>query len=177
MNPNLKCRELEVVSASSDMEIWQAQAEKARLRSASGSVTAQIQCESLWANSVSGDVEINESECRKAEISTVSGDASLELVCEESLTASTVSGDLEISLAQLPKSVKASTVSGDSTIQVPKDCGFSLQYKTASGDFTAENMALSGIMKGKGGNVTYLDGGDVSINMSSVSGDMQIGTA
>ena len=177
MHPDLQylqCKELEIVTASGDMEVWKVQADNVRLQTASGDVTAQVQCRNLHANSVSGDVEICESYCAEAEIQSVSGDVTAKLWSEESIKAGTTSGDVELQLGILSKTVKVSSVSGDCSLQVPREQGFSLQYKTTSGDFSAGNMNFSGIMKGKSGNLTYLDGGNSSVTMSSISGDMEI---
>jgi len=174
--PDLVCKNLIIATAGGNIEVEKAAVQNARLHTVSGCISAKINSPMLYASSVSGEVEIFDSVCETGEFSSVSGSLTLNLACREKITTKTTSGDTELLLTELPKCVKMSSVSGNCTLNVPDEKGFSLQYKTTSGQFEAESLAFNGIMKGKSGNLSYLGGGDCEISMSSVSGNITIYT-
>lgn len=174
--PDLVCKNLIIATAGGNIEVEKAAVQNARLHTVSGCISAKINSPMLYASSVSGEVEIFDSVCETGEFSSVSGSLTLNLACREKITTKTTSGDTELLLTELPKCVKMSSVSGNCTLNVPDEKGFSLQYKTTSGQFEAESLAFNGIMKGKSGNLSYLGGGDCEISMSSVSGNIAIYT-
>lgn len=117
------------------------------VKTASGDIRAAVVCPELALQSASGDVHV-ESTTGK-------------LLCH------TVSGDLDLTLEELPTEITVSTTSGDCRLYLPEHEGFSIRYKTLSGDF-GTNFKLTGTK----GERVYLDGGNTNIAASTVSGDI-----
>lgn len=147
------------------------------LRATNGYVTVDpaLNSKDLVIELVNGEMEVEVSQVKKVHLETVNGDISATVNCQL-FSGSTVNGDVEVTFEKLPEGIKVSTVSGDCSLCVPQNQGFCLQYETVNGDFSTDDMSFNGIMKRRSGNVTYLDGGNSVITMSTVNGDMEIST-
>lgn len=173
INSSLQCRELEIGTASGDIELTYVQASRAEIHTASGNITAKADCEELSAGTASGDIEFTDSHCLSADLGTASGDITTENLNCDHLEVGTASGDSELTFSQLPQTLNVSSASGDCSIYVPANVGFELSYSTVSGDFSSD-MPFSGIRSSKRTKLTYLTGGEHEISVSSSSGDFEI---
>jgi len=176
LHPGLACRELEVVTVSGDQKILQAQLVNARLQTNSGDIVAEITSGDMVVHSISGDLELNHCKSNTASLRSVSGDITANVICKDALEFTTTSGDIEGNLAVMPETVQVSSVSGDCSLQVPKESSFILNYKTVSGDISTGDMIFNGIMKTRGGTLNYQNGEEKQVNISTVSGDIRIGS-
>ena len=74
---------------------------------------------------------------------------------------------MELTDAQL------SAVSGDTKLWLPDNDGFALQYTRVSGDLRSD-FDLKTSLNAKNGTAVYLEGGNRTYSMNSVSGDLRI---
>lgn len=137
-------RQLEVKSASGDVSVVGEIEGDATVKSVSGDVRVGPVGGDLRVQTVSGDV-LASSVGGSVESKTVSGDARFDAVREGTITAQSVSGDIEIGVAAgTSLDVDAGSVSGDLSSEVPLgsqlgDAGdgpvLVVRGKTVSGDF------------------------------------------
>jgi len=111
----------EVKSVSGEVSIDDVQGPML-LRSVSGDVTASGYAGRVEANSTSGDVEFERSRVRTPDVVTVSGDVTIQSLSlpEDSAEGrvKTVSGDIDIVLADGDAEIDYKTVSGDAVVEV-----------------------------------------------------------
>lgn len=127
------------------------------------------------AGSVSGDVVVDGAE-GDIRASSVSGDVHVERVRASSLTASSVSGDIEARVDALTGTgeLKFSSVSGDVIAELPKDFHADLRMSTVSGELdssfpiTLQGRTSSRRVEGRIGN------GGRRLTVSTVSGDLKL---
>lgn len=182
--PRRTWEKIAVTGASSDVRIAEdMDAAQLSVQTASGDVRCCGVTGTLKVGTASGDVELD-GDYGALKVNTASGDirmavvttavdgnsASGDITLEGTVGAvkcHTVSGDMDLQLCELPGEISAGSTSGDCRIFLPDREGFSVTYKTLSGDF-GTNFALTG---SKGERV-YLDGGTARIAVSTVSGDI-----
>jgi DUF4097 and DUF4098 domain-containing protein YvlB len=94
-----------------------------RLRTVSGDANVSRYAGQLEANSVSGEIEVDRSRVRSPDIVTVSGDVEIDAVSVPAGQAEgrvkTVSGDIEVALAEADVEIDFKTVSGDAEVDGP----------------------------------------------------------
>lgn len=168
----LECKNLAVRTTNGDVEACEVTCERMVCKMLSGDLTCDGLSGELLAETKSGDIEVSSANLTRCAVSSASGDISFDGICHD-LTAGSISGDVTLSVDTLPDRMKASSTSGDCQVEVPEGTGFRLQYRTTSGDFNT-NLTLAGTVRGKGGEVTYLDGGTSLIQISTVSGDITL---
>lgn len=127
------------------------------------------------ANSVSGDVSIDGAQ---GDISarSVSGDVKLEHLRASSLTANSVSGNVEAQLDALTGNGDLSfrSVSGDVTLHVPRTFDADLRLATVSGDLSSDfPVTLNGGF-GRRRIDARIGKGGRRLDISTVSGDVRI---
>ena len=147
---------VEIRSASGEVSIEDVQG-PLRLRSVSGDLGVSEHAGLLDANSVSGDLEVRRSRVRLGDIVTVSGDVGIEAVLSDPRQESrvrTVSGDVELSLAEGAFEIEQKTVSGD--LDVDDD----LRARVERPDRRDRRVAI-----GQGG---------ARLRVKSVSGDLSL---
>lgn len=105
---------LELQTVSGEVELTDAQG-PLRLKSVSGDVTARRYVGHVEGNTVSGDITFDASRMRSTELHTVSGDIEMHGVLEAGREHrfKTISGDVELALADADLLVRFSTASGD----------------------------------------------------------------
>lgn len=122
-------------------------------------------------DSASGDADLNGS-YDSVDIKTISGDVDLDGFVQ-TLRFTSVSGDADLRLMTPPQILEISTKSGDCDIRVPDGQGFSVNYHTVSGDLeTNFSLVDSGTTRSR--QAVYLDGGESTMSISSVSGDLSL---
>ncbi len=135
---------------------------------------ANISTGALRFTSTSGSLIAEDVTVAGAEIVTVSGDVTLTGALSGTIMASSTSGDVDLGCVDaLPECVDVENISGDARLRATADASFDLTVSTVSGDLESD-LALE-----KVGSVdetrTYRCGaGGAQVNMSTVSGDIEI---
>ncbi|HKY52283.1 MAG TPA: DUF4097 family beta strand repeat-containing protein [Candidatus Limnocylindria bacterium] len=144
---------VEIQSVSGDVELSDAQG-PVRLKSVSGDVDCARYVGHLEANTVSGDLTIAGSVLRSSQIHTVSGDVEVEgrLDPGKEHRFKTISGDVELALAE------------------PE---VTIDYRTASGDVECELPARI-MRRGRKEYSVVLGGGRGHVGVKTVSGDLTV---
>ncbi|MBQ7841661.1 MAG: DUF4097 family beta strand repeat protein [Lachnospiraceae bacterium] len=164
-------REFHATATSGDLYVSNVNSERMNLRSISGDIRADRLNGNLHAETKSGDVDV-EGTFGICELISISGDVSF-LGESQELSGSSTSGDVNLEPAVLPVKLRASSVSGDCRVRIPANTGFKLSYRTSCGEFET-NIAFTGILREKRGDVVYQDGGSSEIELSSGSGDLSL---
>lgn len=141
------------------------------IKTASGDVDLHGVTGSVQIDSASGDADLYGAYSAAA-INTASGDIDLEGSIH-SIRCATASGDVDLRMTTLPQTLEASTKSGDCEVRIPDGLGFTLSFRTVSGELET-NFALVGPIASRSGEAVYLDGGACSMSISSVSGDLSL---
>ena len=143
------CKELEIDSASAELEITGLTLKEVDVNTASGTIFMdQCEVEELSIETVSGDVDFTGS------ITT--------------LSCNGVSANCEINAMNVPKSIEMEGVSGNLDLWIAEDCGFNASIETVSGRFSSDFATTT-----QNGNYVYGDGA-CRIEMEGVSGDINI---
>jgi DUF4097 and DUF4098 domain-containing protein YvlB len=144
---------LEIQTVSGDVRLEDVQG-PARLKSVSGDIDCRRYVGHLEGNAVSGDVTIVAARLRSTQLHTVSGDIQIEgqLDPRKEHRFKTISGDVEMALAE-----------PDATIE----------YRTASGDIECELPARI-VRRGRKEYSVVLGAGKGSVGVKTVSGDLTV---
>ena len=153
-------------------------AEKMAVRTLSGDVNASGLVGSLYINSTSGDITVEDCQLKTCGVITTSGDVSVECDVNE-LSCSSASGDVEITaIDQMPAVIKAATTSGDVRLEMVAADGLTLAYRTVSGDISYDVDDLDQWTEqresGKKGAIIYRNGQPGQVQLSTVSGDIDL---
>lgn len=170
----LLAQSLVVRATSGDIQVSRAACDQIELKSASGDIQGEDLTGCVRAESMSGDVQLS-GDFSSLWLKSASGDIQVEGGVTE-LMAASVSGDVEAELSRLPAVMDLSSKSGDCRAALPEGQGFTLEFRTVSGDFETE-LPLTGPIGSKSGRAVYLDGGscpDAPFQMATVSGDVII---
>jgi len=182
LEDSLVCDALYVNTKSGDVTldggVSRIQAEKMAVRTLSGDVGASYLVGSLYINSTSGDVNVEECDLNACGVISASGDICVECRAKE-LKCSSSSGDIEITcIDQAPDSVKAATTSGDVRLEMNGGEGFTLAYRTVSGDISYDVDDLDQWTEqrdsNKKGAIIYRSGQPGQVQLSTVSGDIDL---
>jgi putative adhesin len=129
----------------------------------------------LSANSVSGDVEVNGAG-DEVRARSVSGDVKLDRLRSPAVTATSVSGNVDVGIDALTGAgdLRFTSVSGNVSLQLPRSLDADVTLKTVSGELDSDfQLTLQGPMNrrslngriGRGGRELYL---------TTVSGDVRL---
>lgn len=164
---------LSVTTTSGDIRLEKGtEVASVTLQTTSGDIDVpEIQCGALAVGTVSGDVDAT-GHMESLRMGTVSGDMDLCGTCRD-LTAKTTTGDMSLRLDNVPDNLELSAVSGDTKLWLPDNDGFALQYNRVSGDLRSD-FDLKTSLNAKNGTAVYLEGGNRTYSMNSVSGDLRI---
>jgi hypothetical protein len=128
-------------------------------------------------NTVSGDVDVKDVRS-DVKASSVSGNVSVSTTGTG--WGSTVSGDIDVEMASLDwKEMDFKTVSGDITLRLPSAFAANVDFESLSGDIDSDfDLTLKGRQSRRwvGAHVqaTIGDGGDRSLTLKTVSGDVRL---
>jgi hypothetical protein len=144
---------IEIQTVSGDVRLEDVQGPM-RVKSVSGDVDCRRYVGHLEGNAVSGDVTIAASRLRSTQLHTVSGDVAIEgrLDPKKEHRFKTISGDVELALAE-----------ADSTIE----------YRTASGDIECDLPARI-VKSGRKEYSVVIGGGHGHVGVKTVSGDLTV---
>jgi hypothetical protein len=129
----------------------------------------------LSANSVSGDVEVNGAgdEVRGR---SVSGNVRLERLRSPGVTATSVSGDVDVDIEALtgPGDLRFTSVSGNVSLRLPRSLDADLSMRTVSGELDSDfQLALEGRMSRRSLSGRIGRGGR-ELKVTTVSGDVRL---
>jgi hypothetical protein len=129
----------------------------------------------LSANSVSGDVDVS-GVGDEVRARSVSGDVRLERVRAPSVTAASVSGDVEVQIDALTGQgdLRFTSVSGNVSLQLPRSLDADVTLKTVSGELDSDfQMTVQGGMGRRSLNGRIGRGGR-ELLLTTVSGDVKL---
>ena len=185
--------ELDIATASAAVQMTGLEADTLRAASISGDITVTDCCaQTSDFSSTSGMLILQTLESDQVEASTTSGDICGNLWFDSARISST-SGDIDFTAADTTGSLAARTVSGDiriwtdssllqkitlgstsgnTTLSLPLyEQGFTLDFKTVSGDLTVPDSTSRPSSK----NGTYIyEGGGCEIEAETVSGNLEV---
>lgn len=131
------------------------------------------------AGSVSGDVRMVGAQGR-VRANSVSGDVHLERLRASSVTAHSVSGDIDASIEALTGDgdLSFTTVSGDVTLELPRDLNADLSMRSVSGELNSDfqvtlKMTLNGRMDRRS-LLARIGQGGRALEVTTVSGDVRL---
>lgn len=127
------------------------------------------------AASVSGDVRITGAH-GNIRANSVSGDVHLEQLRASSVSAHSVSGDVDAAIDGLTGdgNLSFTTVSGDVTLELPRDLNADLSMRSVSGELNSDfQMTLNGRMDRRSLQARIGQGGR-SLEVTTVSGDVRL---
>lgn len=122
---SVKTKEFKISSINGDMSLEDAEAESFRISQISGDLKLKqfkIQKE-FDAHTVSGDIRVEDVSCKEFALKTVSGDLDGTEFYPESMSLSSVSGDIKITNTDASRTIEITrkkTVSGDIEIKIKK---------------------------------------------------------
>lgn len=144
------------------------------VESTSGDVDMQQVGGTLLVNTSSGDLNLRDVEGKLA-LRSISGDITIERGDLQELGVHTSSGDIRATLTKVPdREFQVRTVSGDLNLILPADARLTAEMNTVSGDlhcaFPHEIVKRSG----RRDSTLRINGGGISAQFSSVSGDVRL---
>ena len=170
--PEVRAEKIELSSVSGDIRLALTRTDKTELSTTSGEVRLQEGQGELDASSTSGDIRADSLE-GAFRLDTTSGTLSIAKGSGFG-KAGSVSGDIRIFLDELQGGLDISTTSGDVSLQLPKTASLSLHFSSTSGEcVTFFDEELSFNKKGNKAEGQH-GGGEHSIDVSTVSGDLSI---
>lgn len=162
----------------------------ATFKTVSGDMTVRALNGSLSFDSVSGDLQLSDLTGNlhlntvsgditgthlsgTVSLNTVSGDFEIEQSSLLSVSATTVSGEMDLETGLGDGPYKFNSVSGDLTLKVPVDTRFTAELHTLSGDLSVK-LPIASNSRYNGMRTADVQGGGVKVYLNSVSGDMKI---
>jgi Uncharacterized conserved protein len=142
---NLHTKQMDVESTSADIDV-SGVFESVDLKSISGSIYGKMKAKSLDVKSTSGNMDVNGT--------------------FQTMRIKSISGDPQITCIQIPKTITTSTTSGNVVLNLPRNNGFTLSFKSTSGKLKS-NIVL------KQNNQIYKNGSS-KIAVNTTSGDLEI---
>ena len=154
---------------SADIDVPLLEAEKLRLYSTSGDISATLTASDLSVSTTSGDMRVVQTgSAERVSVESTSGNIFLSQQGKAAdVTAETTSGSISIQVTECA-SVKADSTSGDIGIAIPADWGFNGRFSTTSGSFDYDLQLTK-----QGKIYTYGDGSH-ALSASATSGNISL---
>lgn len=135
-------------------------------------LTAPGTLEKVELETTSGSINATLGTIRELDIQTVNGYITASVQAAGEVEAESVSGTVDLSLAQVPTECKIETTSGAVTVTLPWGASFSAKAETASGGF-ASDFAMT-----KNGRVYTMGGTNhLNVEIESISGSIMLRAA
>lgn len=171
VDDGLETGRLAVKTASGDLTLSDSVCGEVLFKSASGDLDAENLTGSVQAETMSGEITI-QGHLENLRLASMSGDVDVS-GSVSAVKASTASGDVTVETETVPESLELNSKSGDCEARLPAGAGFTLHFETISGELNSD-FPLVGPMGAKSGDAIYLDGGQRTYRMASVSGDISL---
>ena len=165
----LEANELTIQTVSGDISADNACCPQMSFKTISGDIDGAEMAGNILAESKSGDVTLSGAFVQVT-ASSLSGDIDLRGTADL-VTCSSMSGDVGVDIESLPSQLRADSKSGDCCVRIPDGQGFTVSLHTVSGDMNTD-FELVGTLGKKSTDAVYLDGGDRTFFISSISGDI-----
>ena len=170
-------RELSLESVSGDI-IANGAPRRASVESVSGDLSLTFNSGDVEASAVSGDLSLSGRLNGEVSVETVSGNMRIDSKGERlrRLSASTVSGDVELKLGLAPDGeVSMESVSGDLTLIAPRDLSAQVSGESFSGDLSAPGAKIQREEFGPGSSFqTRYGAGKGEVRIETFSGDASV---
>lgn len=167
----LEANKLDIQTVSGDIIADNACCPQIILQSISGDIEGSDMAGNVLAGTKSGDITLSGSFV-EVKADSMSGDVELTGTADL-ITCTSMSGDVTVEIETLPSELKASSKSGDCCICIPDGQGFTVNLHTVSGDLNTD-FELVGTIGRKSASAVYLDGGNRTYTISSISGDITL---
>ena len=164
--------EMELSSDSGGLALSDLRAGELRLSTISGPMTlrnAQVE-DRLEAYTTAGAAELSQVAASEVKLTAVSGAMAFQGQAGE-LWGDSISGAVNIALAQCPQAAKLRSVSGGLTLALPENDGFEAAFSSVSGRFQCQFPASGD--KGPKGRALYGSGG-AQLEFSTTTGDIRL---
>ena len=167
---DLVLKELDVSTASAELHVADARAERMKLGTASGEISGTVAyAGELRLGSASGEIDIAASgEIEKLEGDTASGAIRLRAESVRELEMDSASGKLDVELASAPRECELENASGDISLRLPADAEFTAEVDTASGDFNCDFPTV------RHGDSYICGNGSAELSFDTASGNITI---
>lgn len=166
---DLKLDNLKFDMASGDVDVT-CEAKEVDMDTASGEIKLNLtgDSEKITIGSASGNVKIDAKNIENFSVSTASGDVVLNADSVKEFDSDTASGSCECHFKNVPEKMDMDSASGDAKVYLPKDADATVDFDTASGDFSCDQSFE------KKDDKYVLGKGTNKIVMNSASGDLKI---
>ena len=168
--------DLELITSSGDIEICdELNLNKLSCSQISGDleVKRNLIINNFTCKTTSGDMEIPKLEAEFYKISTISGDVNIRSL-SGSGEISTTSGDINIGKLNINEYSNVRSISGDIDLSAADNMGFIFEVNTVSGDIDSDFKLNYKNKRGNKAETTYGEGPYKKINVSTVSGDINL---
>ncbi len=160
--------DLEIDTVSSNIDLSGVYGSKTSFSTVSGEIRCtDIACADLELSSTSGTIICENTTISEIEIDNVSGGVRLEGEFER-IDVDTVSGNVQVSAANVPKSIEVDGVSGRISIALPESAGFTARLDSVSGSLSC---AFPGTL---GSDLVVVGDGSANYRFNTVSGSVNI---
>ncbi len=167
----LNVDEFEYINISGNLNAKRIEAEDASMNTTSGEVNISGEFDKVKFTTISGNLISDDFKAKESTLNTTSGEIKLSGQPGD-VTSKAISGNLNLNYSDFDNTIEANSASGEVEIWLPKDAGFELDYKTASGDvrcdFKVPGSQGEHSLKGTVGD------GDGSVNVRTISGNLSI---
>lgn len=167
----LEANRLDIQTVSGDIIADNACCPQIVLQSISGDIEGSDMAGNVLAGTKSGDITLSGSFV-EVKADSMSGDVELTGTADL-ITCTSMSGDVTVEIETLPSELKTSSKSGDCCVCIPDGQGFTVNLHTVSGDLNTD-FELVGTIGRKSASAVYLDGGNRTYTISSISGDISL---
>ena len=170
---NLTANGIKLDSTSGSVDLAGISAQEIKISSVSGALRLDgVTSGRIKAESTSGSVTAENISVGDGNFSTISGSVKF-FGAATALKCNTVSGSIQLDLANTADKLSLDTVSGSQKVWLNDDNGFNAKYSAMSGKFETEFPVERRKEDKHSGRAIYLDG-HTRMNFSSVSGSMRI---
>ena len=167
----LEANKLEIQTVSGDIIADNACCPQIVLQSISGDIEGSDMAGNVTADTKSGNITLSGSFV-EVKADSMSGDVELTGTADL-VSCTSMSGDVTTEIETLPSELKISSKSGDCCVCLPDGQGFTVSLHTVSGDLNSA-FELVGAIGRKSASAVYLDGGNRTYSISSISGDVTL---
>ena len=192
--PVLTGSKIRIETISGTIETDSIQGNDVRMSSASGDINAgDVTATGLFEKStISGRFRVDTLKCDEAKLESTSGETFAELVSSDKVTASSISGRIQLTLDQGSaklettsggiyaqfrdrfESFKANSVSGEIKLEVPDNSEFKIEINTISGSIDCRDFEMKLSSSKKNELKAEVGNGDSKIDIDTTSGSVEV---
>ncbi len=171
LTDTLETGDLTIQTVNGDIDASHTCCPQMLFKSVSGDISGEALAGNVEAETKSGDISLT-GRFVAVKANSMSGDVELRGTANL-VHCSSMSGDVDAEIETLPLELHTESKSGDCCVRIPDGQGFKVALRTVSGDLSTD-FELVGTIGRKSSNAVYLDGGDRTFSISSISGDISL---